>query len=145
MKNPVTTYAPPSLKRSLVWSLVFHGILFGGVVVSSLRAGRGENWGGAGGGAMRVGLVGRLQGVPLPRPEAQTPSRVVDETRGLHKPEPVAKPKEPETAAKQIPEFSKKPPKYVTRPSKVLEDTTPPPEGAIPYGQGGAPSLPYTT
>jgi protein TonB len=26
----------------------------------------------------------------------------------------------------------------------VLEDQTPPPAGAIPYGEGGAPSLPYT-
>lgn len=135
--------AGPSLKKTFVFSLVFHGLLFGGVFVSSLRAGRGESWGGAGGGAMRVGLVGNLAGVPLPRPEAQTPSRVVDETRGLHKAEP--KRAEPETAAKQIPEFGKKPPKYITRPSKVLEDETPPPPGAVPYGQGGSPSLPYTT
>lgn len=142
MTLTVPTYAAPSLRKTFVWSLAFHVALFGGVFVSSLRAGRGESWGGAGGGALRVGLVGSLAGIPLPRPEAQTLSRVVDETRGLHKPEP--KPKQPETAAKQIPEFGKKPPKYVTRPSRVLEDDTPPPPGAIPYGQGGSPSLPYT-
>jgi protein TonB len=90
-----------------------------------------------------VGLVGNLPGVPLPRPEVVTPSRVVDDTRGLHKEQP--KPKQPETTATTLPEFEKnKPPGYVTRPSKVLEDDTPPPPGTIPYGQGGAPSLPYT-
>src|SRR5262249_34091389 len=56
------------------------------------------------------------------------------------------KPKVPEPVAdaKQIPQFEKeKPQKYVTRPSKVLEDTTPPPPNAVPYGQGGSPSVPY--
>ena len=47
--------------------------------------------------------------------------------------------------AKQIPEFKKeKQPKYVTTPSKVLEDNTPPPQNAVPYGQGGSPAVPYT-
>jgi periplasmic protein TonB len=104
---------------------------------------RGETWGGPGGGAMTVGLVGHLAGVPLPRPEVMTPSRVVDETKGLYKSEP--KPPEPEAPAKQIPEFERnKPPRYITRPSRVLENNTPPPPGAIPYGQGGAPAMPYT-
>lgn len=142
MSAYASTYAPPSLKLTLVWSGAFHLLLLGTLVAGDFSH-SGDPWGGPGGGAMRVGLVGNLAGVPLPRPEAQTPSRVVDETRGLHKSEP--RPKEPETQAKQIPEFDRnKQPRYVTRPSRVLENETPPPSGAIPYGQGGAPSLPYT-
>ena len=92
---------------------------------------------------MTVGLVGKLSGVPLPRPDAIPPSKVVDETKGLYTAEP--KPKETETPAKQIPGFERnKPPRYVTRPSKTFPNDTPPPLGAIPYGQGGAPALPYT-
>ncbi len=94
---------------------------------------------------MTVGLVGNLAGVPLPRPEAITPSRVVDETKGLYKAEPKPPQPEPEIPAKRIPEFERnKPPRYVTRPSRPLEDKTPPPSNAIPYGQGGTPALPYT-
>jgi periplasmic protein TonB len=138
--------ASPSLKLPLLWSMAFHTLLFGSLALSTLRSHRGETWGGPGGGAMSVsvGLVGSLPGVPLPRPEAVTPSRVVDETKGLYKEEP--KPKEPETQATPIPQFERnKPPKYVTRPSRVLEDKTPPPPpNAIPYGQGGAPAVPYS-
>jgi TonB family protein len=82
--------------------------------------------------------------VPLPRPDAVTTSRVVDPTKGLYKSEPLPKVKEPPAGAKQIPEFSKqKQPRYVTAPSKVLEDKTPPPQNAVPYGQGGTPAVPY--
>jgi len=135
--------APPSLKMPLLWSLAFHSLIFGSLVVSTLRSHRGELWGGPGAGVMTVGLVGHLAGVPLPRPEVMAPSRVADETKGLYKAEP--KPKEPKTPATNIPEFQRnKPPRYVTRPSRVFENETPPPPGAIPYGQGGSPTLPYT-
>lgn len=135
--------ATESLKLPLLWSLAFHSFLFASLAISTLRSHRGELWGGPGGGTMTVSLVGSLPGVPLPRPEAVTPSRVVDVTKGLYKSEPKAK--EPETPAKQIPEFEReKPPRYRTRPSRVFENETPAPPGAIPYGQGGTPSLPYT-
>ena len=138
-------HAADSLKGPLVWSLAFHAALFSSLAVSTLRSHRGELWGGAGSGAISVGLVGRLPGVPLPKPDVVTTSRVVDETHGLHKALPKAPAKLPETPAKQIPEFARnKPQRLVTRPSRVLEDETPPPPGAIPYGQGGSPSLPYT-
>src|SRR5437660_2455776 len=94
---------------------------------------------------MTVGLVGHLPGVPLPRPEAITPSRVVDETKGLYTSEPNPKAIESPATATPIPEFTRnKPPRYVTRPSRVLENSSPPPTNAVPYGQGGTPSLPYT-
>ncbi len=145
------SYAPAhpganSLKKPLVWSVGFHVLLFSSLLVSTLFSHRGDSWGGLGGGdAVSVGLVAKLPGVNLPRPEAVTQSRVVDTSKGLYKTEPQPKPKEIETEVKKIPEFTKeKTPHYITRPSKVLEDTTPPPTNAVPYGGGGAPALPYS-
>ncbi len=84
------------LTRPLLWSAMFHFALFGSLIVSTVLNHTGEGWGGAGGGgAMTVGLVGSVSGVPLPRPEVVTPNRVVDTTQGLYKAEP--KPKEANT------------------------------------------------
>ncbi len=135
------TTRPPSLKQALVLSLGMHLSLVVAVGAASFFSPRGESWGGVGGGAISVGLV-RSVGIPLPRPETVTTSRVVDDTKGLFKsePKPVVKP----TDAKPIQEFSKaKTPKYVTRPSKVLEDEAQAPHNAVPYGAGGAPSIQY--
>jgi protein TonB len=134
-----------SLKAPLVWSLLVHGLLFASLTISTLLSHRGESWGGPGGGAVSVHLVGGLRGVPLPRPEAVTASRVVDPTKGLYKSEPPPKVPEPPAAAEEIPEFTQqKQPRYISRPSRVLEDTTTPPPNAVPYGQGGAPAVPYS-
>ncbi len=139
----IATLTGDNLKTPLAWSAGMHLLLFGSLAVGNYFSLRGELWGGPGGGAMSVGLVGSLPGVPLPRPEAQTMSRVVDDTRGLHRSEPRAN--DLQAAAQELAEFERnKPQRYITRPSKVLEDPTPPPENAVPYGQGGSPSLPYT-
>jgi protein TonB len=133
-----------SLKGPLGLSFTFHCVLAASLLVSGLLSHRGEVWGGAGGGAVTVGLVGSVPGIAIPRPDVVTQSRVVDETRGLYKSE--AKPKPPETEATAIPKFERnKPPRYDTRPSRVLENPTLPPPGAIPYGQGGTPAIPYTS
>jgi TonB family protein len=104
-------------------------------------------WGSAGGdGSVSVGLVAKLPGIMLPRPDAVTTSQTVDTSKGLYKAEPQPKPKEVPPDVKKIPEFTKeKAPHYVTRPSKVFEDKTPPPINAVPYGQGGSPALPYSS
>jgi protein TonB len=139
-----------NLKAPLVWSLAFHSLLLVSLAASTLVSHQGDNWAGSpGGGAVSVKLVSGLAaapaGIPLPRPEVVTPSRVVDTTKGLYKSEPQPKPKAPPPEAKQIPEFTKeKQPRYVTRPSKVLEDNTPPPQNAVPYGGGGSPAVPYS-
>jgi TonB family protein len=135
-----------SLKKPFVWSVGFHVVLFSSLVVSTIFSQRGDSWGGLGGdNAVSVGLVGRLPGINLPRPDAVTQSRVVDTSKGLYKAEPQPKPKEIVTDEKKIPEFAKeKTPHYITRPSKILEDKTPPPPNAVPYGQGGSPALPYS-
>jgi len=133
-----------SLKGPLKLSLAFHAALGAALVVSTIYSHRGESWGGAGG-AITVGLVGGVPGVPMPRPEVETTNRVVDESKGLYKSEPAPKP-QPVPDATPIPKFERnKPPKYVSRPSRVLENKAPPPENAVPYGGGGTPTVPYTS
>ncbi|HEX4002264.1 MAG TPA: energy transducer TonB [Candidatus Acidoferrales bacterium] len=105
---------------------------------------RGENWGGPGG-SISVGIVGSVPAIPLPRPDVVSPNRVVDNSKGLFKSEPQPVPKPPPDAV-PIPKFEKnKPPKIISHPSKVLENPTPPPPNAVPYGGGGAPTIPVTS
>src|SRR3984957_533364 len=135
---------PPSdkLAGTLSASLVLHVGLVVLFIGSAIYSHQGDSWGGPGG-AVTVGVVGSLPAVPMPRPEVETPSRVVDESKGLYKVEPQPKAVPPPDAT-PIPKFDKKkPPKYVTRPSKVLENPAPPPPNAVPYGGGGTPTGPY--
>jgi periplasmic protein TonB len=136
--------APDNLKGPLSISLMMHAGLVVLFIGSAVFSHQGEGWGGPGG-AITVGVVGSLPAVPMPRPEVETPSRVVDESKGLYKTEPQPKPVIPPDAT-PIPKFEKnKPPKYLTRPSKVLENPKPPPPNAVPYGGGGTPTVPYTS
>jgi TonB family protein len=136
-----------SLKKPLLWSMAFHAALFGSLSVSTIYSRRGDMWGSAGGdGAVSVGLVAKVPGVTLPRPDAVTQSQVVDTSKGLYKSEPQPKPQPVAPDVQKIPEFKKeKAPHIVSRPSKVFEDKTPPPTNAVPYGGGGAPALPYSS
>jgi periplasmic protein TonB len=134
-----------SLKKPLWFSVAFHGVLLSSMIVSGIFSHRGESWGGAGG-AISVGIVGNVPGVPMPRPETMTPNRVVDESKGLYKTEPPPEVKSPPPDAEAIPKFLRnKPPKYISKPSKVLENRAPPPENAVPYGGGGTPTVPYAS
>ncbi len=126
-------------------SALFHAALAGTMLVSAVVSHRGNNWGGIGGGSVEVGIVGHMPGIPLPKPAAVTESRVVDESQGLYKSEPKPKDVPPPPDAHSLPAFDRnKPPVVPTHPSKVLEDTTPPPSNAVPYGGGGSPALPYS-
>lgn len=148
-----------TVKPYIKYSVVLHCVLGALFVVSGFLSRQGQNWGGPGG-SVSVGLVGNVPAIPLPRPEVESPNRVVDNTKGLYK----AEPKPPDVAkdAVPIPKFLdnkvpkiKKPkeqasemappPRYVTRPSKVLENKAPPPPNAVPYGAGGAPTVPTTS
>jgi len=136
-----------SLSGPFVLAIVFHIALIAGVAVSTIYSHRGDleaGWGPAGG-SMTVGLVGSVPAVSLPQPDVVTDNRVVDESKGLYKSEPVPPPKVEEKAT-PIPKFEKnKPPKYNSRPSKILENPKPPPPNAVPYGGGGAPAVPYSS
>jgi protein TonB len=133
-----------TLKRFLLASLALHLAVASFAVLRLYLSRPTESWGGPGG-AITVGVVGSVPAIPLPRPDVQSPNRVVDESKGLFKAEPKPLPK-PEADATPIPKFERnKPPKYITKPSKVLENPIPPPPNAIPYGGGGAPSVPVTS
>src|SRR5258708_19695278 len=119
------------LKKPFFWSLVFHGLLFGALTVSTIYSHSGDMWGSAGGGdgAVSVGLVAKLPGIMLPKPDVVTQSQVVDTTKGLYKAEPPKpQPKEIEPDVKKIPEFAKpKTPKLIPPPPTVFQNNTPPP------------------
>jgi TonB family protein len=145
MATRAIQFGDDGLKQPLVWSAALHGALFGLVIVSAVFTHQGESWGGPGGDqGVTVGIVRSLPGIPLPRPEVVTTSRTVDTTQGLYKAEP--KPKEDTATATPIPQFEKeKPQHYITRPSRPLPDDATTPPNAVPYGQGGSPSIPYST
>jgi periplasmic protein TonB len=144
MTTLVATPPNVSLKQFFYISLIAHLTCCVIAALGYYFSDRGANWGGPGG-SITVGLVGNVPAIPLPRPDVVSENRVVDESKGLFKSEPVAPPKPPPDAI-PIPKFEKnKPPKIVTRPSKVLENLTPPPPNAIPYGGGGTPTVPTTS
>jgi periplasmic protein TonB len=143
--STIAAYRPDDALARFLWaSLILHVALLAAAGVSTYLSHSGENWGGPGG-SVTVGIIGSVPAIPLPRPEVESPNRVVDESKGLFKSEPQAPPKPPPDAT-PIPKFERnKPPKYITRPSKVLENPTPPPTNAIPYGGGGTPTIPVTS
>jgi protein TonB len=144
MAATATIRPDENLKRFFYASIVLHSLLVVVVAISTSFSHAGESWGGPGG-SVTVGLVGNVPAIPLPQPDVVSPNRVVDESKGLFKSEPQPKPK-PAPDATPIPKFERnKPPKYITRPSKVLENPTPPPPNAVPYGGGGTPSIPVTS
>ena len=133
-----------NIKRPLAWSAAMHGMLIGWAIFAVLYHPTGNVWSGSGGSATAIGLVSGVPGVPLPRTEMMTTGRTVDTTKGLYKAEPPPK-IPPDNSGTQLPAFDKdKTKRIISRPSKTLEDTTTPPENAVPYGQGGAPTIPYT-
>jgi len=151
-----------NLKGPLGYSVVFHVILFGALISSTIFSHHGEVWGGAGGeGTINVNLVGNIPAIPLPKPDVVTTNRVVDNTKGLYQTEPQPKvlptpvqPKVPPPDDKNaiyLPKFNKEPnekykkPEYIQKPSRVLDNPAPVPKNAIPYGNGGAPQIPTST
>jgi protein TonB len=154
----IATYrASQDLKAFLWYSVALHFALLLLAIVPIFFPQNVENWGSPGGGSVKVGIVGSIPAIPLPRPEIETPSRVVDETKGLYKAEP-PEIKAPPPDAIPIPKFEHlKPPKPAkmanttppppkdTHPSKILENPIPPPPNAVPYGKGGTPTVPVTS
>ncbi|HVB58571.1 MAG TPA: energy transducer TonB [Candidatus Acidoferrales bacterium] len=145
MSTAAASRTPDGFKTPLSVSVLLHCALAAAVAFSMIHSHSGDSWGGPGG-SVTVGLVGNVPAIPLPHPDISTTSRVVDNSKGLYKAEP-PKVEPPPPDALPIPKFQhiKPPPKYVTRPSKLLENPAPPPPNAVPYGQGGSPSIPTTS
>src|ERR1700675_2843381 len=131
-----------SLRQFLIYSIIMHASLAVVIIVSAYIQYRGTAWGGIGGnlGGTKVNLVSAA-GIPMPKESVVTESKAVDPTKGLYKEEP-PKPPEPKTDATKIPKFEKEKPLPPSRPSRTLENKTPPPDNAVPYGKGGNPDLP---
>src|SRR5260370_28526385 len=131
-----------NLRSYVTYSLVLHALVVVAVLSASFYERRGNTWGGGGGkvGGTKVNLVSAA-GIPMPKESVVTESKAVDPTKGLHKEEP-PKPPEPKTDATKIPKFTKEKPLPPSRPSRTLENKTPTPDNAVPYGKGGSPDLP---
>ncbi|HKQ87068.1 MAG TPA: TonB family protein [Candidatus Acidoferrales bacterium] len=154
---------PPvdSLKTPLILALILHAGLLVFALVGGYLKSRENSWGGPGG-SVNVGIVGSLPAIPLPTPDVQNQSRVVDNSKGLYQSKPIPAPVIPPDAT-PIPEFLKsKPPKHIakpkeeppatppepkynSRPSKLLENKTTPADNAVPYGGGGSPAIPRSS
>src|SRR5437016_9035857 len=132
-----------SLKKYFFRSMVCHALLTVALLAGSYFERQGALWGGVGGqpGGTKVNLVSSA-GIPMPKEEMVTDSKTVDPTKGLHKEEPKPKVPEPKTDAAKIPKFEKEKPLPPSRPSRTLENKSPNPDNAVPYGKGGNPDLP---
>jgi periplasmic protein TonB len=139
-----------SLRRALTASIIFHVALTLSAVVYTLWGARlGKGWGVSlnTGSAVHVNAVASLPGVPLPTPKLITPNTVAVENPGLYKNEPVPKPP-PSPAEKEIPKFKEaiKPPKQKVLVNKrIQKEQIEPPPNAVPYGQGGRPTMSYSS
>src|SRR6266446_4009527 len=122
------------LRQFLIYSIIMHTSVAVVIAVSAFIQFRENRWGGIGGelGGTKVSLVSAA-GIPMPKETVVTESKAVDPTKGLYKEEP-PKPPEPKTSATISPRFEKEKPLPPARPFRTLENITPIPENAVPYG-----------
>ncbi len=139
---------PESLRKPFLVSIVLHGGLVAAVLVGSqLGLSTGAGWGSTlgGGTAVRVGSVSSLRGIPLPPAVRARTSTVANRSQGLHqsRPEP-KKPPDP-TPKTEIQKFDKAvpTPKFEKINPRIQEEQPETPDNAIPYGEGGAPTISY--
>ena len=136
-----------TLRGPVLFSLILHIVLFGIAVTYTMLGfhlgGAGREWGTAG--AVRMGAVSSVPGIPLPSPLLSTPSTVATQSPSPYKEEPKPK-EEPPPEAQEIPKFKEAvKPEKVERVNKHIEKTEePPPDNAIPEGPGGTPTMSYT-
>ena len=139
-----------SLRGPLVASVVFHVALTLFAIVYAIWGGRlGKGWGQSlnTGSAIHVNTVASLPGIPLPTPKITTPNTVAVKSPGLYKNEPVPKPP-PSLTAQKIPKFKdavKVPKKKVLANPRIQKQKIPPPSNAVPYGEGGRPTMSYSS
>jgi protein TonB len=137
-----------TLKKFLVYSLVLHALLAAAIAASIIYQYKGNQWLGTGStqGDVKVSLVApEAAGIPMPKPEVETASKMVDPTKSLYKEEPkppeIPEPPQPEL---KIPKFKDDlKPKPIVHPSKEFVDAPRDvPRNAVRTGQSGAPNIP---
>jgi protein TonB len=137
-----------SLRSPLIGSFALHaGIIALALFGNLIPSGRGENWGGTGGGggAMSATLV---SSIPLPAQQALEENVLANESKGLSQSQPQEAPKVEEPTAVPIPERETK--RKNERQRESIQKKEPPkqmakaePENQVPFGQGGPVSGPY--
>ncbi len=135
-----------TLRGTLLASLGFHALLVISALVwvglgLNLGASGGKNW--AAGGAVRVSAVASLPGVPLPTPSLTTPNTLATASPGLYHTE--ARKLTPPPKALPIPKFeeAERAHKPLRVNKRIQAQAMPPPENAVPFGEGGQPSMSY--
>ncbi len=137
-----------TLRKFLVYSLVLHAIVAAALAVSIIYQYKGNQWLGVGTvqGDTKVTLVApEAAGIPMPKPDVETESKMVDNTKSLYKEEPkppeIPEPPQPEL---KIPRFKDEPkPKPIVHASKEFVDAPRPvPTNAVRNGMSGAPNMP---
>jgi periplasmic protein TonB len=135
-----------TLRGTLLVSITLHVLLAIGAVGYNLLnihwgGHSGQSWGT--GGAVRVNAVSSLPGVPLPTPELATQNTLATQNPGLYKEEPKQQVK-PLPEEKPIPKFKEQiAQEKPIRVNKRIQPQEEIPDNAIPYGQGGKPSMNY--
>jgi len=132
-------------KKPLWASAILHAVFTVALVVAGyFRGSSGPVWGGTtSGDSVSVSVV---NSIPLPPAENQTTNIVANTSPGVTQTRPEPKPVETEDGitipGKTVPRIEKKPPTPVqpARPNNIPE---PPPETAVPFGEGGPVSGPY--
>jgi len=139
-----------SLRGPLLASIIFHFLLTLFAVIYVMWGARlGKGWGQSlnTGSAVHVNAVASLPGVPLPMPKITTPNTVAVQNPGLYKTEPVPKPP-PSLTAQKIPKFKeavKVPKQKVLANPRIQKEAVQPPPNAVPFGEGGRPTLSYSS
>jgi len=134
------------LRGPLVSSMVLHAVLLLTVLTYTMIhrhvGSSGLTWGS---GAVKMGAVTTLPGIPLPTPLVQTSNTVATESLGVHKVEPDEREK-PAPEAQEIPKFkeAEKPKKFERINKRIHKTEETPPDNAIPSTESGAPAMNYT-
>jgi TonB family protein len=140
------------LDRFLFASVLLHGAVFALVfLLPTLFLTFGPTWGTPSGSTeagINVKIVGSTSGIALPTPPVVNETAPANDSPGLYKSEEPAAPV-PNEKAEPIPEktapVKPTPPKPKPAPptNKATTPPEPPPDNAVPYGQGGRPALSY--
>jgi protein TonB len=147
------TYEHERFDRSVVASVFLHAGLFAFVLFSpKFLSTFGPNWGSPNASAesgINVKIVGSMSGIALPTPEVASETAPANESPGFYKTEPAAAPPVNEKKAEPIPDpkVLKTPKEKKVAPPAPPATKTPPvpetPPNAVPYGDGGRPSMTY--